>query len=321
MNLTINPIIALLVFPGGLSLLAFGLVYEYVDRKLVARFQNRVGPRWFQPLADFVKLLAKEEIIPTGVQPALFILLPVIALAAALTASLYVPMFGIQPAYGFSGDLIVTLYLLSLMTLCIGLAGANTVDRFSLVGATRALTQLFSYEAPFLLAMLGPAIAVQSWRISEINTAVQTGLWNALVQPFGFIVAIIGLMGKLELPPFDAPEAETEIVAGALTEYSGRGFGLFRIGRDIELVIGLTLIASFYMGGITSPIDFLWKTLVLLLVTAALQSLFARLRIDQTVGMWWRTGTIVVLVQLLVIIGGQQLSPYVRPLIQNLFGG
>jgi len=317
MNLTINPIIALLVFPGGLSLLAFGLLYEYIDRKLVARFQNRFGPRWFQPLADFIKLLAKEEIIPTGVQPGLFIVLPIVALAAALTAALYVPMFGLQPSYGYAGDLVVTIYLLSLMTLCIGLAGANTVDRFSLIGATRALTQLFSYEAPFMLAMLGPAIAVGSWQISEINSAVQGSWWNMLVQPFGFVVALIGLMGKLELPPFDAPEAETEIVAGALTEYSGRGFGLFRIGRDIELVIGLTLIASFYMGGLASPLDFLWKTLALLLVTAGLQSLFARLRIDQTVGMWWRTGTIVVLIQLLVIIIGQWFAPFV----QSLLGG
>lgn len=317
MNLTINPILALLIFPGGLSLLAFGLVYEFVDRKLVARFQNRVGPRWFQPLADWIKLLAKEEIFPEGVNPALFVILPIVALAAALTASLYVPMFGLQPAYGFSGDLVVTLYLLSLMTLCIGLAGANTKDRFSLVGATRALTQLFSYEAPFLLAMLGPAIAIGTWNISTINMAAGQNWWFLVTQPFGFIVALIGLMGKLELPPFDAPEAETEIVAGALTEYSGRGFGLFRIGRDIELVIGLTLIATFYMGGLASPLDFLWKTLVLLFITAILQSLFARLRIDQTVGMWWRAGTILVLVQLLVVILGR----YLGPVIQPLFGG
>jgi len=315
MNLTINPILALLIFPGGLSLLAFGLVYEFADRKLVARFQNRVGPRWFQPLADWVKLLAKEEIIPEGVNPALFISLPIVALAAALTASLYVPMFGFKPAYGFNGDLIVTLYLLSLMTLCIGLAGANTKDRFSLIGATRALTQLFSYEAPFMLAMLGPAIVVGSWNIGAINAAAGQNWWFLVTQPFGFIVALVGLMGKLELPPFDAPEAETEIVAGALTEYSGRGFGLFRIGRDIELVIGLTMIASFYMGGFVSPLDFLWKTAVLLLITAVLQSLFARLRIDQTVGMWWRTGIILVLVQLLVIIAGRYLGPMIQPLI------
>ena len=123
-------------------------------------------------------------------------------------------------------------------------------------------------------------------------------------------------MGKLELPPFDAPEAETEIVAGALTEYSGRGLGIFHLGRDVELVIGLTMISSFYMGGLASPLDFLWKTLVLLLITALLQSLFARLRIDQTVGMWWRIGTIMVLVQFLVIILGRYLGPVIQPLLR-----
>ncbi len=316
MNITFPIYVALLFFPGGLFLLGSGLVFEYIDRKLIARFQNRVGPRWFQPLADFVKLLAKEEIIPTGVIKPLFIILPIIALTAALTAALYVPLFGFKPSFSFQGDLVVTLYLLSMMTLCIGLAGANTEDRFSLVGATRALTQLFSYEAPFLLALLGPAIALGTWNIGEINAgAAVTRTWFIILQPIGFIVALIGLMGKLELPPFDAPEAETEIVAGALTEYSGRGFALFKLGRDVELVIGLTLIASFYLGGFVNPLDFLWKTLLLLLVTAALQSLFARLRIDQTVGLWWRTGMILVLLQLVVIILGTYLAPIVQPLL------
>jgi NADH-quinone oxidoreductase subunit H len=109
-------------------------------------------------------------------------------------------------------------------------------------------------------------------------------------------------MGKLELPPFDAPEAETEIVAGALTEYSGRGLALFRLGKASELVLGLTLIAAFYLGGVANPLLFLAKTLGLLLGVAGLQSLFARLRIDQTVGLWWRYGTLLVLVQWLVTI-------------------
>ncbi len=317
MNVTFPPLIALLFFPGGIFLLASGLFFEYIDRKLIARFQNRIGPRWFQPLADTIKLLAKEEIIPTGTIKALFIALPIVALAAALTAGLSVPLFGFKPVASYPGDLIATLYLLSLMTLCIGLAGANTEDRFSIIGATRALTQLFSYEAPFLLAMLGPAIALGTWTIGEINQGATQNLWFILSQPIGFLAALIGLMGKLELPPFDAPEAETEIVAGALTEYSGRGFALFKIGRDVELVIGLTLIASFYLGGFNSPLDFLWKTLVLLLITAALQSLFARLRIDQTVGLWWRIGAILVLVQLLMIIAGASLAP----LVTRLFGG
>jgi NADH-quinone oxidoreductase subunit H len=304
MNIIFPPLIALLFFPGGLFLLGSGLVYEYVDRKLVAQFQNRIGPRWFQPLADIVKLLAKEEITPEGVHPQLFVALPVVALAAALTAALYVPMFGFQATFSFHGDLVVTLYLLSMMTLSIGLAGANSVDRFSIIGATRTLTQLFSYEAPFLLALLGPAIVAGTWQIGDINTYAMSHTWLILTQPIGFIVAVIGLMGKLELPPFDAPEAETEIVSGALTEYSGRGLALFRIGKDVELVIGLTLVVAFYLGGLGNPLVFLLKTLVLLLVTAGLQSLFARLRIDQTVGMWWRVGALVGLVQLLAVIIG-----------------
>jgi NADH-quinone oxidoreductase subunit H len=296
-------LLALLVFPGGLFVVVWGLAYEYADRKLVARFQNRVGPRWFQPLADLVKLLVKEEIVPEGVHRGLFIGLPLAALAGALTAALYVPMAGLAPTWGFRGDLIVTVYLLMMMTLCIGLAGANTEDRFSLVGAVRALTQLFSYEAPFLLALLGPAIAAGTWRISEVNLYAREHLWMIATQPLGFLVALVGLMGKLELPPFDAPEAETEIVSGALTEYSGRGLALFRLGRDIELLIGLTLISAFYLGGLANPLQFLVKTLGLLLVTAGLQSLFARLRIDQTVGLWWRLGALLALVQLLVLIG------------------
>ena len=196
----------------------------------------------------------------------------------------------------------MTLYLLSLMTLCIGLAGANTPDRFTLIGATRALTQLFSYEAPFMLALLGPAILAGSWQISEINAYAQEHIWMILPIFIGFLVAVVGLMGKLELPPFDAPEAETEIVKGALTEYSGRGLAVFRIGRDIELVIGLTLVATLYLGGLSNPLEFILKVGGLLLVTAGLQSLFSRLRIDQTVGLWWRIGTLLALLQLLVLI-------------------
>ncbi|MCB9419530.1 MAG: NADH-quinone oxidoreductase subunit H [Ardenticatenaceae bacterium] len=292
---------AIFFFPSGLFLLASGLVYEWIDRKLLAQFQNRIGPRWFQPLADVVKLLAKEEVSPEGVNGRLFIALPIIALTGGLTAALYVPLPGLPPAYSFPGDLIVTLYLLSLLTLCMGLAGANTLDRFSLVGATRTLTQLFSYEAPFLLALLGPAIAAGSWQISEI-VGYGNGRWLLLTQPIGFLVAIIGLMGKLELPPFDAPEAETEIVAGALTEYSGRGLALFRLGKGVEMVIGLTLVAAFYLGGVANPLLFVVKTLALLLVMVGLQALFTRLRIDQTVGLWWRYGVLLVLVQWAIVI-------------------
>ena len=124
----------------------------------------------------------------------------------------------------------------------------------------------------------------------------------AISQPVGFIVALIGLMGKLELPPFDAPEAETEIVAGALTEYSGRGLAMFKIGKSIELIVGLTLVSAFYLGGLHGILPFFAKTLGVLFLMSTLQSLLTRLRIDQTVGMWWRFGSILVLAQILLTI-------------------
>lgn len=296
-----NSIIALLVFPGGLFVLTLGMLFEWADRKMLARAQNRMGPRWFQPLADNIKLLAKEEVIPDGVNPYLFVGLPIAALAGALTASLYVPMFGITPAYSFAGDLVVTVYLLSLLTLCMGLAGANTMDRFSLIGATRTLTQLFSYEAPFMLALLAPAFVTQTWQISAVNEYALTH-WLILTQPIGFVVALIGLMGKLELPPFDAPEAETEIVAGAMTEYSGRGLALFHMGQGVEMVVGITLVAAFYLGGIANPLDWALKSLALLVIIVGIQALMTRLRIEQTVGLWWRWGAVLVLIQLLIQI-------------------
>jgi len=298
---TLVDLFTLLIFPGGLMLGIAALAYEWVNRKLVARLQNRIGPRWFQPAADFVKLLAKEEVLPEQVVAGLFYMLPIIAVAGVFTAALSVPMFGAQPASSYPGDLVVTLYLLGLPTMCLGLAGSNTLGRFSLVGATRALTQFFSYEAPFMMAMLGPALVAQSWSSTEI-VAHAGGRWLLLSQPIGFVVAMIGLLGKLEMPPFDAPEAETEIVAGALTEYSGRGLALFHLAKDAELVIGLALIAALYLGGGSTWWMFLLKTLVLLLFLAGIETLVTRLRIEQTVGLWWRYVSMLVLVQWVVTI-------------------
>jgi NADH-quinone oxidoreductase subunit H len=300
MNL-LTSLLSLMFFPAGISLILSGMLYEWADRKLVARFQNRIGPRWFQPLADTIKLLSKEEITPHGINNFLFYGLPIVALSGALTAALYTPVLGFTPIYSFQGDLIVSLYLLSLLTMCTGLAGWNSTSRFSLVGATRSLTQLFAYEAPFLLALLGPAMAAGSWMIKDVSTYASNH-WMFITQPVGFIVALIGLMGKLELPPFDAPEAETEIVAGALTEYSGRGLALFHIGKSVELVVAISLVTAFYLGGIGNPLIFILKTLAILLFLATLQSMLTRLRIDQTVGMWWRFGALLALLQILVIV-------------------
>lgn len=297
-----HPLICLFFFPGGLFLILAALLYEWADRKLVARFQNRVGPRVFQPVADMLKLLVKEEVIPKSVNRSLFIVLPIISFACVMTASLYVPMFGVEAPIGLHGDLIITMYLLSVMTMCLGMAGANSMNRFAVVGATRTFTQLFAYEAPFMLALLMPAISAQSWNINVISEYASTHTWMIATIPIGFIISVIGLMGKLELAPFDAPEAESEIVSGALSEYSGRGWGLFRIAKDVELVIGISLIVTFYLGGFGNLVSFLLKSLGLLIIIALLQSSMTRLRIDQTVGFWWQAGAILSLIQLMILI-------------------
>src|SRR5215208_2486052 len=103
---TFTSLISLLIFPAGLTLILAGMFYEWVDRKLVARFQNRVGPRWFQPFADMVKLLAKEQITPGVNNLLLFFGLPIVAISGALTAALYVPLIGLAPVHSFPGDLI-----------------------------------------------------------------------------------------------------------------------------------------------------------------------------------------------------------------------
>ena len=296
----VRGLVALLIFPGGLYVLVLALAFEWANRKIVARLQNRVGPRWYQTAADLVKLLSKDEIVPDRVDPRLFHGLPVVALAGALTAALYVPL-GQYPAHGFPGDLVVAITCMSLLSLCVALAGMNTVSRFMLVGAARTLTQLFSYEAPFLLALLGPAVLTGTWQIVSIVER-SSGAWLVFAQPIGLLLALVALAGKLELPPFDAPEAKTEIVAGTLTEYSARGLGLFRLARHVELVVGLALIASLYLGGTATPAAFAAKTGGLLLALGLLQVLFARLRIDQTVGLWWRYGAVAALAHWFLLV-------------------
>jgi len=104
------------------------------------------------------------------------------------------------------------------------------------------------------------------------------------------------------MSPCDAPEAETESVAGALTDYSGRSLGVFHIGKAVEMVVGLTLISALYLGGLANPLEYVLKTIPVLLVMSAVQAVITRLRIDQTVGMWWRYGTLLVLLQWVVFI-------------------
>lgn len=285
---------ALLVFPGLLFLGALSLAGEWVDRKLHARLQNRLGPPWFQPAADLIKLFAKESVIPRAADRPLFVLAPLVALASVATAYLPIPLFSIRGACSFSGDLIVVLYLLMMPTLTLFLGGWYSRSLFSTMGAMRAITQLFAYEIPLFASLLAPALLAGSWTLSEIaRFFAGRGWWWAVNLP-ALCVSLIALLGKLERVPFDIPEAETEVVAGSLTEYGGRHLGFFRLAFDAELIVGASLLAAVFLPfGLTLPPAatiplYAAKLLLLVAVLTLLRTLFARLRIDQMVSFCYR---------------------------------
>lgn len=295
----------LLIFPGFFFLMAYSLVVEFVDRKLYARFQNRKGPPWFQPLADTIKLMSKESIVPCEANRWWFRLLPVFALAAVGTAFLYVPVWGTKSLLPFSGDIIVILYLLTIPTLTFFLAGWNSSSLFAALGSVRTLTQLFAYEVPLFVAILGPALLAGSWSLSEIAAFYAANPLMALVNIPGFAAAMIATQGKLERVPFDTPEAETEIVAGAFTEYGSRHLAIFRMAIDMETVVLASIVSAVFLpffaeNALLGFVLYIAKTLFIVFLLAAFRSVMARLRIEQMVRFCWMYLTPLALGQLVL---------------------
>lgn len=284
----------IVVFPGFLFLGAAGLASEFIDRKLYARLQNRVGPPWFQPFADLVKLVSKEDVVPSEANPRMFKAMPIFALTATITAIFYIPLWHTQALYSFNGDLIVTIYLLTIPTLTYFLGGWYSTSLYSKIGAIRSLTQLFAYEVPLLMCILAPALLADTWSLSEMALFYSRHHWYWVFNIIGFMISIIALLGKLEKVPFDIPEAETEIVAGAFTEYSGRLLALFRLSIDIEAIVGASLIAAIYLpfGLELAPIfgfmAYLAKLLFIIAIMSLSRAVFARLRMDQMMAFCWK---------------------------------
>lgn len=283
----------LFLFPGFLFLAVYGMFLQWVDRKLCAVMQNRMGPPWFQPLADFIKLLAKEVIVPDEANPTLFRVLPFFAMAAIMTALVSIPVWG-EALFGFQGDLIAVIYLLTIPTVTFFLAGWSSKSPYATVGSMRVLTQLFAYEVPLMLALIGPAILAGSWNITEISAFFAAHPVLIPAQLLGFAAALIALQGKLERLPFDIPHAKNEIAGGQFTEYSGRLLNFFLLAVDMELVVGAALLNAVFLGGalgLTGPAAigvFLAKTLFITFLLALLKVLMARIRIEQMINFCWK---------------------------------
>lgn len=313
----LRTLLYLVVYPGLLFLFIYSTFCEWFDRKVYARLQNRMGPTHtgrfglLQPIADFVKLLAKEDVVPDAADKRLFNVLPGIGLAVVATAGLLLPVWNFDlaaPSFtSFSGDIIVVLYLLSLPTLILFLAAWSSTNIFSTIGGARVLTMLFGYEVPLFLAVLGPAILADSWRLAEIAAFYQAKPLLLLTNLLGFIVAVIAVQAKLERTPFDIPHAETEIVGGTFTEYSGKKLALFRLTFDMEMVVSSGLLAAVFLGGfpggaVIGFLHFVVKTLFVIFLLSLLRALTSRIRVDQVVSFAWKYLAPLAVLQLLVTI-------------------
>jgi NADH-quinone oxidoreductase subunit H len=294
-----------LVFPGFTSILFFTMFCDWVERKIEARMQNRVGPNFsgpagiLQPFADFVKLLTKEDIVPRDAKKAVFRFAPILAFSIIVFALSFLPVDGapVIPDSSFAGDLIFVMALITIANFLLFLSGWASVNPYGTIGAARVLTQFLGYDIPLFLLALVPAFLAGSLSIAAI--AANQYLPFILLAPWAFVLFIVALQAELEKDPFDIPHAETEVVGGLETEYCGGRLAFLHLTRDVQIVFGAALVVELFLGGPYGPVFFglpafwytLWfvlKLLAVVVITEYLTCLFARLRIDQVLAVNWR---------------------------------
>ena len=295
-----------LIFPGFLFTVIFGLASCWIDRKVTARIQWRVGPPWYQPLMDIVKLSIKEITIPRTASKELFFFSPMIGLSAATLVSMLIWLPNIDPvSKGFSGDIIVVMYLLTLPAIAVILGASASGNPLASVGVSREIKLVMAYELPFIISLLVPVIKSGGMlRLGDIIAyqASHGAFLSSLSGIIAFIVMIFCMQAKLGLVPFDASEAETEIMGGVLIEYSGMLLAIFKLTKTMLMVVlPLFLITLFWQG-----FNFLsiWKYIVLLVIIVLIRNTNPRVRIDQAVRFFWGKMTLLSVLAVLLAIKG-----------------
>lgn len=298
--------IAYVVLVGFVAAPNIGLFLTWVHRKLGARMQWRVGPPIYQPWADVIKLLSKETIVPETAHRTAFLIAPSLALSTAILAFLIMPFVGKMP-FDFVGDVVVAIYLMSMPAVAAMIGGSASGNPYAAVGVQREMMLMFSYELPFITAALVPIFKAKSLRFIDIvNYQLSSGPLIFTVSGFlAFVVMVMAMQAKLALPPFDVPEAKTEIVAGPYVEYSGPLLALFKLTHAVMLLVVSCFISNMLLGGLVvsdwgSPIVIMRdsaliavKILVVVLIAAFVRFYNPRLRPDQVFGMFWRTITFI----------------------------
>ncbi|MBE0477910.1 NADH-quinone oxidoreductase subunit H [Candidatus Aerophobetes bacterium] len=241
-----------LIFPGFLFTAVIGLFAAWVDRKVTARLQWRVGPPWYQNFIDFLKLMGKETIIPSGARKITFLSAPLVGLVGITLVSLMLWQMNLYPATTFLGDLIVILYLSILPSLAIMIGGAASGNPLASLGASREIKLLLAYELPFIVAIFTPVVIIKDIRIGSIvSYQINHGMMftHHISSLIALVVAFICMQAKLTLAPFDIPEAEQEIMAGPLIEYSGPSLAMFKLIKAMMLFTVPVFLITVFAGG------------------------------------------------------------------------
>ena len=279
-----------------------------LERKLIGRMQARYGPNrtgpfgFMQPAADVVKLVFKEDFIPAGANKILFQLAPAISVFAAISAIVIIPFGESTTWWGhqvnfYGTDLNVgLLYVFALSGLGfygLILGGYASGNKYSLLGAARTAAQLVSYEVAMGLSVVGVIMLSQSLSLVDIVHAQADTAWYILLQPVGFVIFLIAGTAETNRPPFDLPEAESELVAGYHTEYGGMKFAGFAMAEYLNMVVVAALTATLFLGGFSGPWlpGPLWlaiKALGLVLVFIWFRATLPRLRYDRLMKLGWK---------------------------------
>ncbi|MEA2070777.1 MAG: complex I subunit 1 family protein [Asgard group archaeon] len=319
----ITTVLGILFFPGIGFCISLALFDEWLDRKFYAALQDRIGPLHtgfkgiMQPLADFLKLMAKEDVEPTVADKWGMRLTAISALIIPLVSMLFMPIIDTTGLISFEGDLLLLAFLGTLLAIIIYLAGWFSANRLAMPGMMRAITQLLSYEIPLMISLFAVALRTQSLSIAGI---VDWQLTHHRPTIFSlpiflmFGIFLISTQAELERSPFDIPTAETEIVGGWEVEYSGKKLAFFRLGSDLQMIYGASIGTALYLGGptgvemwipafantlATTPGYHVWpilyytamfmlKTSLIVLVFATIRALMARLRIEQFLEFSWK---------------------------------
>jgi NADH-quinone oxidoreductase subunit H len=291
------------------NLVLGGFAYAtWLERKLLGRMQLRYGPNrtgpfgLLQPIADLVKLIRKESFYPSHAIGLLYFAAPVVAGATALAAFSVIPFGGVWHwgSYDVSGRVVdVSIALLLLFALgAVGIyaflvGGWSSDSKFSLLGSMRTAAQLVSYEVSLALSVLGVVLMAESLSLVDIAERQQETIWYAGPQFVGLLVFLIAGVAETNRPPFDLPEAETELVAGYHTEYSGMRFGLFSMAEYINMLTLSGLAVTLFFGGwggpfLPGPVWFLIKLLLVVFLFMWLRATLPRLRYDQLMTFGWK---------------------------------